>query len=506
MVSRSRKLAGHSYFTLGLICLLAYFLLFPVGPGFSQEQKPAEDFIKILGEANTYYASQNYEVALIKFSEALDVLRASTPKAKYKTRIWSTLTMVADCYFQLGDPASARAAFLECLQLKPDEEPNWETLSPGVEPLFREAKAEYEASLPQEPNAAQTEDAADQIVEQDEPDLQEAKPEVLTKEAEVGGAKRTGGRVLLIGGAVILVGVVAFLVLRKGSGDIHIVTTPKGARVYLDEATAVAGVTDCTLRGVHAGEHSIKLDREGYQSLTVNVTVESGKTAEIDAALNKYSLTINSPAANETWHFYETKTIRWTVSSNSFGRGFFVTSGASQSAGSLTDEEMDAPNDMSSGATAPTQNEGAQPAARVQRDRARPGMVTGRGGLMQNNALVGDGRHFQNVTGPAWKNRFRPFSPSSSLAFRQGGALSSPLTQVQSLSAGPMPLFIDKLNIGLYRGGNQKLSIAAGVQNTGGVNWTIPNVPRGSDYRIRISCVGDPSVYWESAKFAITTR
>jgi LPXTG-motif cell wall-anchored protein len=68
-----------------------------------------------------------------------------------------------------------------------------------------------------------------------------------------------------------------------GTGTLSIVTNPAGASVYVDEVKW--GVSPATIPGIAAGTHTLRLEKAGYQNLSVPVTVTDGKTAEYSLAL-----------------------------------------------------------------------------------------------------------------------------------------------------------------------------------------------------------------------------
>ena len=71
-----------------------------------------------------------------------------------------------------------------------------------------------------------------------------------------------------------------------GTGDIHIVSTPAGAEIWLD-GNDLGGVTPATVQDVPEGQHQVKLTLNGYQDWTGNVDVVAGQTAEVNATLQQ---------------------------------------------------------------------------------------------------------------------------------------------------------------------------------------------------------------------------
>ncbi len=68
------------------------------------------------------------------------------------------------------------------------------------------------------------------------------------------------------------------------TGTIRVSSDPTGAGVFLD-GTDMATVTNCSLTGVAAGSHTIKLVKAGYADYQGAATVTSGQTANFSATL-----------------------------------------------------------------------------------------------------------------------------------------------------------------------------------------------------------------------------
>ena len=75
------------------------------------------------------------------------------------------------------------------------------------------------------------------------------------------------------------------------SGSLEIGATPAGATVRLDGRTV--GTTPLVLDRVKAGEHTITLEREGFESASIQVRVEPGASAAVDVALVEQTGTIS---------------------------------------------------------------------------------------------------------------------------------------------------------------------------------------------------------------------
>jgi LPXTG-motif cell wall-anchored protein len=62
-----------------------------------------------------------------------------------------------------------------------------------------------------------------------------------------------------------------------------VTTDPAGASIWVDEVKW--GLSPAAIPGIAAGTHTLRLEKAGYQGLSVPVTVTEGKTAEYSLAL-----------------------------------------------------------------------------------------------------------------------------------------------------------------------------------------------------------------------------
>jgi uncharacterized protein YceK len=67
------------------------------------------------------------------------------------------------------------------------------------------------------------------------------------------------------------------------TGTVQVASSPSGAEVYLDKESH--GTTPNTITAVPAGSHTVELRENGYDTSSAPVTVTSGSTANITAAL-----------------------------------------------------------------------------------------------------------------------------------------------------------------------------------------------------------------------------
>lgn len=68
-----------------------------------------------------------------------------------------------------------------------------------------------------------------------------------------------------------------------GTGSLSVITNPSGAQVWVDEM--LWGASPASISGLSPGAHTLRLERAGYQNLSVPVAITEGKTAEYSLAL-----------------------------------------------------------------------------------------------------------------------------------------------------------------------------------------------------------------------------
>src|SRR5512138_524956 len=85
------------------------------------------------------------------------------------------------------------------------------------------------------------------------------------------------------------------------TGTIQVASTPTGAKVFLD-GTDKGMMTNCSLTNVTAGNHMVKLTKDGYADYQASATVTGGQTTNFSATLTAMTpgtLTVN-PATGLT--------------------------------------------------------------------------------------------------------------------------------------------------------------------------------------------------------------
>lgn len=126
--------------------------------------------------------------------------------------------------------------------------------------------------------------------------------ETLTPMFEL--AKKSKSLLYIIGGAVVVGGIgAAALLLSKGepeitTGSLQINSDPTGAQVFLDGIDQNKK-TNCLLKDIKAGSHTIKLVREDYQDYEETATVTAGETETKNIDLNPHVITVTRPKAGQ---------------------------------------------------------------------------------------------------------------------------------------------------------------------------------------------------------------
>jgi hypothetical protein len=79
--------------------------------------------------------------------------------------------------------------------------------------------------------------------------------------------------------------------LTVPTGSIAVTSTPDGARIFLDDLET-GEVTNAVLTNVPVGEHTVRVELDGYRTAEAAVTVAAGETAEAAFALDASAITL----------------------------------------------------------------------------------------------------------------------------------------------------------------------------------------------------------------------
>jgi hypothetical protein len=75
------------------------------------------------------------------------------------------------------------------------------------------------------------------------------------------------------------------LTIERYTGSLVVESLPAGATVYLDNKAI--GKTPLTLNGVHAGEHVVRLERDGYNRWSRAIRIVASERNRVTASLER---------------------------------------------------------------------------------------------------------------------------------------------------------------------------------------------------------------------------
>jgi hypothetical protein len=71
--------------------------------------------------------------------------------------------------------------------------------------------------------------------------------------------------------------------ILPGTGTLSVTTNPAGAQVYIDNV--LQGASPATVPALSAGSHTLRLERDGYQNMTLPVMVNDGTVTAFSTTL-----------------------------------------------------------------------------------------------------------------------------------------------------------------------------------------------------------------------------
>ena len=302
------------------------------------------------------------------------------------------------------------------------------------------------------------------------------------------------GGVALAGGAGIAL--LAGKKKNEGSttGSIQVNSTPTGAAVYLN-GTETGQTTNTTLLDVTPGNHTIKLVKEGYVDYENAVMVTAGQTASIDAALSGHTITITNPSSSTSWRTGTYVDIYWDTDE-------VLTSQMKP----ISFKKLQIPikNNLNSFSYAHQDSDlskygyGAINLKGRKNSTAVPGSIHTIRNFPESHIPIG----IFSENDKAIHGKISSISSMDPLirdscvvqAFPKR-AKSQDSAKISTLS------FVD---ISLYDLAGEVLRLYSNLENQGAITWQIPETLADStDYRIRVSCKDEPSIFGESETFEI---
>ena len=269
------------------------------------------------------------------------------------------------------------------------------------------------------------------------------------------------------------------------TGSIQVNSTPTGAKVFLD-GTDTGRTTNTTLTNVSTGSHTVKLVKDGYADHTGSVSVTAGQTATVSASLTKNTITVTAPASGAVLQRNVNFDIQWQV-------GTTMAAPASASAPGRLEQGFADRLRLPAGRRSGVQAEagGVEHELRIQTQDPATALRPGDRRLAARPGTAAAGAE---PVGPDLGA-----SPIPVIGFRQGqdAQVVTPLSDTRVMD-------IANVKIELWKGTSKQLDIVASTANDGSHSWQVPaSLADGTDYKIRILCATDESVYGDSGNFSI---
>lgn len=484
-----------------------------------------EKFEKLFSEAKSLYQEMDYEGAIKKLIEAKDLASTAMQKADvnlylslayYATSEGKKITELVSAienvitfdYLRELDPSLCPAGYIEIFhELKAGFGSLYvQSTPPGADVYIdRTLMGKSPLRIGAKPGSAKILVKLGKKEKQAELDIA-AGQETTSPNYDLAEKKGRTSPALIIGvvAGVVVLGVVLAIVLDGGDGEggkngdggattgsIQVNSTPTGAKVYLD-GSDMGRTTNCTLTNISPGSHTVKLTKDGYSDIEQSVSVTAGRTATVNLTLTKDTITVTLPAAGTTWTLGDTVTISWSVSSTLMGQSQFTP--VVRNPASLLNQHRLSARYLRASRLAAARRTG--PAEGFNR--------SGRGLSLERQGRVGNlrGSPVQANASPGQdmpSDQFGTTRPSPSL-------LSPPLQKARTQDKAEV-LDIARVKLELYKGSdpNNPIEIIPDTENDGSHSWSVPStLASGSDYKVRVSCTSDESVYGESGAFTIS--
>jgi len=475
---------------------LGIFLWFSLASGFVWSGQGQED---VLSRARQLLRGGDYEGAIKLLEDYIAKMRFI---AEQKKNVAEAYYIIAKTYYIVGEEDNSNASLRKALETYPAltiDEPD---------PGFQARADKMKAMVLAEQKAKEEEKP---VVKKKEPEKE--RPVSMGK---VGEVKKRKFPWLIVGGVVVVTAVAAvFLLKKKGSqnGAISVSSSPTGAKVYLD-GSDTGQTTNCTLSNISPGNHTIKLTKEGYQDYQQSVAVSGGQTATINASLTAHTITVTSPIGSTVWEKGFEVEIKWTTDSSAKRSLNVVKHGLVQALSPNFARPNDFQQEKMQKQTLTNQGRDASPMNRNAKNLSRLGGIP-EGREAENPASVNHPDKNDNILSTVGKLNANPENLRLMKNFLSGnrGLISR---EMWGNDKSPNPLTannsknnfsITNVDIDLYKGVAKVETIVSNQSNTGSYKWVpLDSLADGTDYRVRISCSADSSIYGESSNFSVVTH
>ncbi len=475
-----------------LIFLMVFFICNWAYPqaGSSNEKKAD----KALSDGLDQYRAGEYVKAIERFTQVIAL-------TKDEAKLSDAYFYLSLCNYFNGETDGAEEWAVKSLVIDPSREAS-DIYPAGFIDLFKKAKRTAGIEIEKQRRAEAKKGVPEKVEPTPvrEPKTEEP-PAVVSRAREKEGGGGHGGLYLIIG-ALVIGGAAAAYFLLKGkkaggggteptTGSIQVSSSPTGAEVFLDGTDK--GTAPQTISNVTVGSHTIKLTKEGYRDYTETVNVVGGQTATVNATLSKNTIAVTKPVANEFWKKGESVEITWTSDTSSTVGHFFAMNQAG-----LT------------GLASPTRWNlvpGTAGAGRgnVNRSTGPTDQIVRRGAGQELPGSTGGGPGSYGPAGERGPAGMR--SPRLDSLSRMNGSPGGNANRAGSAGGPPQvrALVITNVKIELYKAGSQVETIASSTTNDGSYTWTVSDsLSNGKDYKVRVSCVEETSVYGQSGSFEIS--
>jgi hypothetical protein len=336
---------------------------------------------------------------------------------------------------------------------------------------------------PQERNAAR--------IVQEERDT----PKVAVQQGEKKGG--SGKKILLIVGGLLVLGGILYLVLKPSEaaedtdGSILVNSSPEGADIYLD-GNNTGKTTNDTLPNVPVGSHTVRLLKDGYGDWEETVTVESGRTARVDASLTAHTIEVTQPTSGTNWTHGEEVQMKWTTGGGqSQSLSFGLKRSQRQLSRAFHSSRLSRVTRANPFSRSPNRAERLPVRENPERNRDLTGPTMG---IQGSGGESGIERGSIALRSPRINSliRMNQFSGSPQKAKPSGDVNGQTLSDIK------IELLLNNI---------LEAVIADNISNTGSHSWVVPrSLPDASNYSVRVSCATDNSVSGESERFSISSH
>ena len=333
----------------------------------------------------------------------------------------------------------------------------------------------------------------------------------------------------VLGGVVLAAGAGAVLLLKGGAGEeeqapgastgsIQVNSTPQGASISLD-GTATGQTTNSTLADVSPGSHTVTLVKEGYEDYEEIISVTAEQTTIVDANLTAIIITITNPTSSTIWTKGDDVEIRWG------------SSGSSGLQGNIRKTTGLSPLSLSGRNLSPSFRRRTLRSRHSFRNLIRTRRELDNRSNMGSSSIK---EISSSIAPEIYSNKSSKFldvskklssSDKEVNIFHQRaknfgvikknnsfGKVNSPISkgispQIFKSSKNTRVLSLTNVKIELYKGGIFQETIEPSTENDGTYTWTVnASLADGSDYKVRISSVSEPGIYDESDNFTIEEK